>query len=50
MKNNRLLYRQQIKNKDRKWYEIWKDEFIIEKYNLKLNEKGEVVIGEVIKK
>jgi len=44
-KENRLLYQKSIKNKDRKWYEFWKDLYVYEKHTLRVNKKGEIVLG-----
>jgi len=48
-KENRLLYNVRIENEDRKWYEFWKDGYVYEKHTLRVNKKGVVVLGKVLK-
>ena len=42
---NRVIWRKYRINKDRKWWQFWKPEFIEEQYYLKV-EDGYVVIGD----
>ena len=48
-KESRLLYRGRIKNTDKKWYEFWKDVYVYNKHILRVNKKGEVVLGKILK-
>lgn len=45
-KTKRLLYPVTIKNLNKKWWQFWIKDFIIEYYTIKTNKKGEVILGE----
>jgi len=48
-KESRLLYCIAKMNPDKKWYEFWKDVYVYNKHILRVNKKGEVVLGKILK-
>jgi hypothetical protein len=45
-KEIRLIYPIFKKNPDKKWWQLWKEGWIMEKHILKVNKKGEIILGE----
>lgn len=43
MKKQKLYWGYQVKNKDKKWYEFWKDNFVQKKRKIKVI-KGELYV------